>query len=102
MTYSSQVPGTPSFGLPVVNIGGRQGGREGGKNIIDVGHNKQEIIKAIKKASTDKEFLKEVEKRASPYEDGKASERIVEILSKLEITQRLLQKNRILTKEGHN
>ena len=89
---SSGIIEAPSFGLPVVNIGIRQEGREQGKNVIDVGHNKQEIIKAIEKALTDKEFLKEVRKCQSPYGDGKASQRIAEILSSIEITPQLLQK----------
>ena len=89
---SSGIIEAPSFGLPVVNIGIRQEGRERGKNIIDVGHDKQEIIKAIEKALTDKGFLNEVQKCKNPYGDGKASQRIAEILSKIEITLRLLQK----------
>ena len=89
---SSGMLDAPSFGLPVVNIGIRQEGRERGRNIIDVGHSKQEIIEAIKKALTDKEFLDEVKRCETPYGDGKTSQRIAEILSKLEITPRLLQK----------
>jgi GDP/UDP-N,N'-diacetylbacillosamine 2-epimerase (hydrolysing) len=89
---SSGIIEAPSFGLPAVNIGIRQEGRERGKNVIDVGHNKREIIKAINKALTDREFLVEVKKRQSPYGDGKASQRIAEILSKVEITPELLQK----------
>ena len=50
------------------------------------------IIKAIEKALTDKGFLAEVKKCESPYGDGKASQRIAEILSKVEITPQLLQK----------
>ena len=82
----------PSLGLPVVNIGTRQEGRERGKNIIDAGHDKQEIIKAIEKATTDKEFLSEAKKCESPYGDGKASERIAHTLTNVEITPQLLQK----------
>ena len=89
---SSGIIEAPSFGLPVVNIGIRQEGRERGKNVIDVGHNKQEIVKGIEKALTDEEFLKEVKKCENPYGDGKTGPRIAEILSKLEITPQLLQK----------
>jgi UDP-N-acetylglucosamine 2-epimerase (non-hydrolysing)/GDP/UDP-N,N'-diacetylbacillosamine 2-epimerase (hydrolysing) len=89
---SSGIIDAPSLGLPAVNIGIRQEGRERGRNVIDVGHSKQEIIEAIKKALTDKEFLDEVKRCETPYGDGKASQRIAEILSKLEITPRLLQK----------
>jgi GDP/UDP-N,N'-diacetylbacillosamine 2-epimerase (hydrolysing) len=89
---SSGIIEAPSFGLPAVNVGSRQEGRERGKNVIDVGHNKQEILRAIKKALTSQAFLKEVKKCESPYGDGKASQRIAEILSQIEITPRLLQK----------
>jgi GDP/UDP-N,N'-diacetylbacillosamine 2-epimerase (hydrolysing) len=89
---SSGIVEAPSFGLPVVNIGIRQEGRERGKNVIDVGHDRREIAQAIEKALTDKQFLSEVEKCENPYGDGKASHRIAEALSKIEITPRLLQK----------
>ena len=89
---SSGIIDAPSLGLPVVNIGIRQEGRERGKNVIDVGHNRQEIVEGVEKALTDKEFLAEVKKCESPYGDGKASQRIAEILSKVEITPQLLEK----------
>jgi len=89
---SSGIIEAPSLGLPAVNIGSRQEGRERGKNVIDVRHNKREIIKGIEKALTDREFLAEVKKCQSPYGDGKASQRIAEILSKVEITTQLIQK----------
>lgn len=89
---SSGIIDAPSLGLPAVNIGTRQEGRERGRNVIDVGHSKQEIIEAIKKALTDKEFLDEVKRCENPYGDGKASQRIAEILSSIEIVPQLLQK----------
>lgn len=89
---SSGVIDAPSFGLPAVNIGSRQEGRERGDNIIDVGHDHKEIASAIEKALTDEQFLSVVKKCRNPYGDGKASIRIAEILSNIEITQELLQK----------
>lgn len=89
---SSGIIEAPSFGLPAVNIGMRQEGRERGRNVIDVGHNKLEIIKAVEKALTDKQFLEGVRRCENPYGDGKAAPRIAEILSKVEITPELLQK----------
>jgi len=89
---SSGIIEAPSFGLPVVNIGTRQEGRERGKNVIDVEYNKSKIIKAINKALNDKEFLAEVKKCENPYGDGKAGPRVAEILSRIEITPQLLQK----------
>jgi len=89
---SSGIIEAPSLGLPVVNIGIRQEGRERGKNVIEVEHNKQEIVNGIEKSLTDKGFLAEVKKCESPYGDGKTAPRIVEILSKVEITPQLLRK----------
>ena len=89
---SSGIVEAPSFGLPVVNIGIRQEGRERGRNIIDVKHNKSEIVKAIKGAFTDNIFLAEVKKCESPYGDGKTGPRIARILSEIEITPQLIQK----------
>jgi len=89
---SSGIIDAPSFGLPAVNIGIRQEGRERGKNVIDVGHDKQEIIKAIQKALSDKGFLAEVKECESPYGDGKTGPRIAKILSQIEITPQLFQK----------
>ena len=82
----------PSFGLPAIQIGIRQVGREKCNNVIEVGHDKEEIMRAIKKAFTDKEFLAKVKKCENPYGDGKASPRIAEILSDVEITPELIRK----------
>ena len=89
---SSGMIDSASFALPVVNIGNRQEGRERGSNVIDVGHNRKEIARAIKKALADEEFLRTVKKSRNPYGDGKASIRIAEILSGIEKTPALLQK----------
>ncbi len=89
---SSGIIDAPSFALPAVNIGIRQGERERGKNVIDVGHDKQEIVKAIGKALTDQAFLAEVKRCENPYGDGKSGPRIAKIISETEITPRLLQK----------
>ncbi len=89
---SSGLIEAPSFGLPAVNIGIRQEGRERGENVIDVAHNKFEILAAVEKALNDKAFLREVKNCANPYGDGKTGPRVAEILSKVEITPQLLQK----------
>lgn len=82
----------PSLKLPVVNIGSRNVGREHADNVIFVDVKKEEIKKAIKKALYDKGFKKKVELCRSPYGYGKAREKIVKVLSEIEINKRLLQK----------
>lgn len=89
---SSGIIEAPSFKLPVVNIGSRQEGRERSQNVIDVGYDKDQIKKAINKALYDKKFKEKVKRCKNPYGDGKASERIVKILSKIKLDQKLLQK----------
>lgn len=65
------------LGLPVVNIGTRQAGRERGENTIDTGYDRHEIIAAVKR---------QIEKGRYPqnrlYGDGRAGERIADILSR--------------------
>jgi GDP/UDP-N,N'-diacetylbacillosamine 2-epimerase (hydrolysing) len=89
---SSGIIDAPSLGLPAVNVGIRQEGRERGKNVIDVAHKKSDIARALERALSDKKFLAEVKKCESPYGDGKAGPRIAEVLSEIAITPRLLQK----------
>lgn len=89
---SSGIIEAPSFGLPAVNIGIRQQGRERGDNVIDVDHDKQAVVRAIKKALSDEKFRLMVKKGKNPYGDGLASRRIAEVLAKIEITPELLQK----------
>lgn len=89
---SSGIIETSLIHLPAVNIGTRQEGRERAENVIDVPHNKIEIIKAIKKTLFDKKFRTKVKKCKNPYGDGRASERIVKILSEIKIDKKLLQK----------
>lgn len=89
---SSGIIEAPSFGLPVVNIGTRQKGRLRAGNVIDVGYNKEEIKNAILKAIYDENFRKKVKSIKNPWGDGKASERIVNILANIKIDKKLLQK----------
>ncbi len=71
----------PSFGLPAVNIGQRQEGRERTGNVIDVPHEKQAIVEAIKKALS-KQFRTSLEGLENPYAKENADEQILEILKK--------------------
>ncbi len=67
------------LGVPVVNVGKRQNGREQGHNVINVPHSHKEILKAI-------EIHFHNGGRYSPtnlYGDGTAGEKISAILSKI-------------------
>jgi UDP-hydrolysing UDP-N-acetyl-D-glucosamine 2-epimerase len=89
---SSGIIEAPSFGLPVVNIGSRQEGRQRAENVIDVDYDKEQIKAAIKKALYDEDFKEKVKKCKNPYGDGKAGVRIADILSKVKTDKNLLQK----------
>jgi UDP-hydrolysing UDP-N-acetyl-D-glucosamine 2-epimerase len=69
------------LGVPVVNIGTRQAGRERGRNIIDVSYDRSAIVGAVKKhlahGHYEKDFI---------YGEGKAGEKIAALLSTIELT----------------
>ena len=68
------------LGVPAVNVGSRQLGRERGRNVLDVGYNADEIFTALTKQISSGQ-------RASDhiYGDGEAGTRIAEILSQAEL-----------------
>ncbi len=82
----------PSMGLPVVNIGIRQRGREHGDNVIFTEYDAGEIAAAITRATTDEGFRGLVAQRRTPYGDGKAGQRIAEVLRTVELGRGLLDK----------
>ncbi len=74
------------LGVPVVNIGTRQTGRERGANVIDIGYDRAEITSAIQKQLVNGRYPSN-----RLYGDGLAGERISEVLSSmpLEIEKRI-------------
>ena len=89
---SSGIIEAPFFGVPAVNVGTRQAGRLRAGNVIDVTHDATAIREAIECAVNDAAFRERVLKSPSPYGDGHAGERIVEVLAALEIGLELLNK----------
>ena len=81
-----------SFQLPVVNIGIRQQGRQRGENVIDAPHEQIQIIKAVNLALKDPKFLSKVKGSKNPWGDGNTSEKIVRILSEINLDNTLMQK----------
>jgi UDP-hydrolysing UDP-N-acetyl-D-glucosamine 2-epimerase len=69
------------LGVPVVNIGSRQGGRERGQNIIDVDYNKDEIKAAILKQIQHGRYNNDL-----IYGSGESGVMIADVLSKAEFT----------------
>ena len=69
------------LGVPAVNVGTRQIGRERGKNIIDVEHDRSQIVAAIQKQIQHGHYAPE-----PIYGDGKAGKRIAEILATVDVS----------------
>ena len=69
------------LGVPAVNIGSRQSGRERGKNVIDVDYNHKEIFDAINIHLKNSSYTGE-----QIYGDGESGKRIVDLLKNLEIS----------------
>jgi UDP-N-acetylglucosamine 2-epimerase (non-hydrolysing)/GDP/UDP-N,N'-diacetylbacillosamine 2-epimerase (hydrolysing) len=88
---SSGIMETPSVALPTVNVGIRQQGRERGRNILDAPAEPEAILEAIRTAISPR-FRSSLAGMTSPYGDGRASERIVEILTSVPLGERLLHK----------
>ncbi len=88
---SSGIHETPSMGIPAINIGNRQQGRERAKNVIDVRNEKDDIIQGINKAIFDKDFIEYVKNIKNPYGSGDSAEKIVSILRKISLED-LVQK----------
>ena len=67
------------LGVPVVNIGSRQQGRERAANVLDVGHDRGEIVDAIERQLDHGRYA------SNPlYGDGSAGQRIAEQLAEFE------------------
>jgi UDP-hydrolysing UDP-N-acetyl-D-glucosamine 2-epimerase len=69
------------IGTPVVNIGSREAGRERGRNVLDVSHDRRAIADAIRR---------QIDHGAYPmepiYGDGKAGDRIAGILASCQVS----------------
>ncbi len=89
---SSGIVEAPSFGLPVVNIGLRQEGREASANALHVNYDKAKIKAVINRALRDKVFIRKAKNCHSPYGNGRAGEKIAKVLSNIKIDSKLLNK----------
>jgi UDP-N-acetylglucosamine 2-epimerase (non-hydrolysing)/GDP/UDP-N,N'-diacetylbacillosamine 2-epimerase (hydrolysing) len=88
---SSGIIEAASFGLPVVNVGIRQQGRLRPPNVIDAGDDAAQILAAVRRATSD-EFRAGFAGLENPYGDGHAAERVVSVLSALELGGAILRK----------
>lgn len=90
---SSGIVEAPDLALPAINIGSRQRGRERGGNLIDVGHDREEIGQAIKYILNHLDDQTVREKWGqSPYRDVDTAQRIAKALRNVELAPELIQK----------
>ena len=69
------------LGVPAVNVGSRQQGRERGHNVIDVGYRRAEVVTAVR------EHLRRPRPAPDPvYGDGRAGQRIADVLATADLT----------------
>ena len=88
---SSGILEAMSFQLPVVNIGSRQAGRIRAPNVIDVGHETEQILTGLRLA-LEPERRRSLAASANPYGDGKAASRILSRIKDIPLDDRLLRK----------
>jgi GDP/UDP-N,N'-diacetylbacillosamine 2-epimerase (hydrolysing) len=80
---SSGIIEAATLGVPAVNIGGRQAGRERSGNVMDAGWDAGEIERAVRRVLSDKALARRVARRKNVYGDGKASGRIAGVLERM-------------------
>jgi UDP-N-acetylglucosamine 2-epimerase (non-hydrolysing)/GDP/UDP-N,N'-diacetylbacillosamine 2-epimerase (hydrolysing) len=89
---SSGIIEAPSFGLPVVDVGPRQEGRERTDNVLSVPHETAAIREAIERCLADEAVRERAAACENPYDYGGAGERIVERLTTVDLGENLLRK----------
>ncbi len=88
---SSGILEMPSFKKATINIGNRQKGRIKASSIINISSDKNEILHAIKKVYSRK-FQIKVKSTSNPYGKGGASEKIVQIIKKINLKNIIYKK----------
>lgn len=81
-----------SFRLPCVNIGIRQQDRLRADNVLDADHDPQAIAAALNTALRDEAFRDKVHHCTSPYGDGQAAVRILNVLRDTPLDGSLIRK----------
>jgi UDP-N-acetylglucosamine 2-epimerase (non-hydrolysing)/GDP/UDP-N,N'-diacetylbacillosamine 2-epimerase (hydrolysing) len=89
---SSGIIEAPSFGLPVVDVGPRQSGRQRAENVVSVSHEADAVREAVERCLTDDALRQRAATCESPYDYGGAGERIVDRLATVDLDERLVRK----------
>lgn len=88
---SSGLVEAASLKIPSVNVGTRQNGKLKPANVIDVSYSKTKILGGIKKAQS-KKFKKKLKNLKNPYESNASVNKIVDLIAKVKINDKLLRK----------
>lgn len=88
---SSGIMETASFGLPTVNVGIRQRGRERAANVLDAEATVESILACVERAMS-AAFCEGLRGIANPYGDGHAAERIAKVLAETPIDEMFIIK----------
>jgi UDP-N-acetylglucosamine 2-epimerase (non-hydrolysing)/GDP/UDP-N,N'-diacetylbacillosamine 2-epimerase (hydrolysing) len=99
---SSGIKETPAFGCPTINIGSRQNGRLRANNVLDVDYDEKAIINAVEKCFSDDSFRHQCFNCENPYYVGGAGKKISEVLSSVELGQKLIRKKMTLLGEKNS
>jgi len=87
---SSGIMEAASFGLPVVNVGMRQQGRERARNVIDAPADAGAIHAALERALSP-EFRASLAGMSNPYGDGTAAKTIASVLATVPLDRLLIK-----------
>jgi len=88
---SSGIIEAPFFRIPTVNIGDRQKGRIRHSSIIDTDYSTESIQKGIDKAISE-DYRKCIKKMTCKFGDGRAAEKMLNIIKDIEINEKLMRK----------
>lgn len=89
---SSGIIEAPTFHVPVVNVGPRQAGRERASNVVDARPARSDVARALRFALEDRRFRARLPRLRSPYGDGRAARRIVDVLARVDLGPDLRRK----------
>ncbi len=89
---SSGIIEAPSFGLPVVDIGPRQKGRERAENVLSVPYDTESIRNVVSEFMENSSAQQRAENCDNPYAFGGAGKLIAETLAEIDLDETLLQK----------
>ena len=97
---SSGLMETPCFGIPAVNVGMRQAGRERARNVLDAEATVDSILAQVTIAKSN-DFRHSLAGQTNPYGDGTAAQIIASVLTRVSLAPELLLKHSSRARREH-